>query len=116
MAIILRLDIGTNSIGWAVVDTANNSIVDMGARVFPGNASVSLNELRRASHSKRKQTPRMVQPTTTARNRISIKSTVVYIPLFLSLTAGSLAFFMDWQYWLNISVACLIAFLSLLKK
>jgi CRISPR-associated endonuclease Csn1 len=32
---ILGLDLGTNSIGWAVVDEANNKILGMGSRIFP---------------------------------------------------------------------------------
>ena len=32
---ILGLDLGTNSIGWAVVDEMNNKILGMGSRIFP---------------------------------------------------------------------------------
>jgi CRISPR-associated endonuclease Csn1 len=32
---ILGLDLGSNSIGWAVVDEANNQILGMGTRIFP---------------------------------------------------------------------------------
>lgn len=32
---ILGLDLGTNSIGWAVVDDTNNKILGMGSRIFP---------------------------------------------------------------------------------
>lgn len=35
MAKILGLDLGTNSIGWAVVDTTKEKIIDTGVRVFP---------------------------------------------------------------------------------
>lgn len=35
MAKILGLDLGTNSIGWAVVDDENNKILGMGSRIFP---------------------------------------------------------------------------------
>ena len=35
MAKILGLDLGTNSIGWAVVDDKNNKISGMGSRIFP---------------------------------------------------------------------------------
>jgi CRISPR-associated endonuclease Csn1 len=34
MAKILGLDLGTNSIGWAVVDTSEKKIVDTGVRTF----------------------------------------------------------------------------------
>ena len=32
---ILGLDLGTNSIGWAIVDDVNNKILGMGSRIFP---------------------------------------------------------------------------------
>ena len=35
MAKILGLDLGTNSIGWAVVDDENHKILGMGSRIFP---------------------------------------------------------------------------------
>ncbi len=35
MSKILGLDLGTNSIGWALVNTEQESIIDMGVRVFP---------------------------------------------------------------------------------
>lgn len=35
MTQILGLDLGTNSIGWAIIDDSNNKIVDIGSRIFP---------------------------------------------------------------------------------
>lgn len=35
MAKILGLDLGTNSIGWAIVDDKNDKILGMGSRIFP---------------------------------------------------------------------------------
>jgi len=35
MARILGLDLGTNSIGWAIVDDMDNKILGMGSRIFP---------------------------------------------------------------------------------
>ena len=35
MSKILGLDLGTNSIGWAIVDDSQNKIVGMGSRIFP---------------------------------------------------------------------------------
>lgn len=35
MAKILGLDLGTNSIGWALIDDAQNKIVGVGSRIFP---------------------------------------------------------------------------------
>ena len=35
MTKVLGLDLGTNSIGWAVVDEKNNQISGIGSRIFP---------------------------------------------------------------------------------
>ena len=35
MSKILGLDLGTNSIGWAIIDDVNNEILGMGSRIFP---------------------------------------------------------------------------------
>ncbi|MCB0455814.1 MAG: type II CRISPR RNA-guided endonuclease Cas9, partial [Aequorivita sp.] len=35
MARILGLDLGTNSVGWALIDDADNKVLGMGSRIFP---------------------------------------------------------------------------------
>jgi len=35
MSKVLGLDLGSNSIGWAIVDTSANKIIDCGVRIFP---------------------------------------------------------------------------------
>ncbi|MCE9538243.1 MAG: type II CRISPR RNA-guided endonuclease Cas9 [Bacteroidetes bacterium] len=61
MTKILGLDLGTNSIGWAVVDGKNNKINGIGARIFPmgvnmikGTVEESKNATRREARGKRK--------------------------------------------------------------
>ncbi len=64
MAKILGLDIGTNSIGWAIVDDFNNKIIDSGVRIFPegvvaktigqGEKEESKNASRRNSRQQRR--------------------------------------------------------------
>jgi len=65
MAKILGLDLGTNSIGWAVVDDNANKILGMGSRIFPegvkaetigkGDKEESKNAARRNSRQQRRQ-------------------------------------------------------------
>ncbi len=62
MATTLGLDIGPNSIGWALVDEANQRVVDAGVRVFPEGVDnfdtskeVSRNEDRRTARGMRRQ-------------------------------------------------------------
>ena len=64
MAKILGLDLGTNSIGWAIVDDVDNKIIDSGVRIFPegvvaktigqGEKEESKNASRRNSRQQRR--------------------------------------------------------------
>ncbi|MDE3056938.1 MAG: type II CRISPR RNA-guided endonuclease Cas9, partial [Bacteroidota bacterium] len=63
MARILGLDLGTNSIGWAVIDDTAKEIIKTGVRIFPEGVNrdtkgkeVSKNETRRDARQKRRQT------------------------------------------------------------
>lgn len=65
MAKILGLDLGTNSIGWAVVDDEKHEILGMGSRIFPegvkadtigkGDKEESKNASRRNNRQQRRQ-------------------------------------------------------------
>jgi CRISPR-associated endonuclease Csn1 len=63
MSKILGLDLGTNSIGWAVVDDLNNKIIGIGSRIFPigvidlgnGDSEISKNASRTEARGVRRQ-------------------------------------------------------------
>lgn len=64
MSRILGLDLGTNSIGWALVDDSNKEIIGMGSRIFPMGVvdlgggegkEMSKNAQRTEARGKRKQ-------------------------------------------------------------
>lgn len=63
MGRILGLDLGTNSIGWAIVDNTQNKILGMGSRVFPmgvenlgdGENEISKNASRTGARGVRRQ-------------------------------------------------------------
>lgn len=63
MAKILGLDLGTNSIGWALIDDKNNQIINMGSRIFPvgvdnlgdGEGELSKNASRTGARGTRRQ-------------------------------------------------------------
>jgi len=72
MATVLGLDIGANSIGWALVEDsenpANSRLIDIGVRVFPEGVDAfdtgkeqSRNEARRMKRGMRRQTQRRAQ-------------------------------------------------------
>jgi CRISPR-associated endonuclease Csn1 len=65
MAVTLGLDLGSSSIGWALVSSENNQIIDMGSRVFPAGVEnmnqskeQSKNVSRREARSIRKRLER----------------------------------------------------------
>ena len=63
MARILGLDLGTNSIGWALIDDVQNKILGMGSRIFPmgvenlgdGEGEISKNASRTGARGTRRQ-------------------------------------------------------------
>jgi CRISPR-associated endonuclease Csn1 len=63
MAKILGLDLGTNSIGWALIDTQKNKILGIGSRIFPigvenlgdGENEISKNASRTGARGVRRQ-------------------------------------------------------------
>lgn len=63
MTKILGLDLGTNSIGWALVDDAQNKILGVGSRIFPmgvenlgdGDGEISKNASRTGARGVRRQ-------------------------------------------------------------
>lgn len=52
MGKVLRLYLGTNSIGWAIVDTNSNELLECGTRIFPSQEANK--KLARQSSSKLK--------------------------------------------------------------
>ena len=63
MAKILGLDLGTNSIGWALIDDKQNKILGVGSRIFPmgvidlgnGESEMSKNSSRTGARGVRRQ-------------------------------------------------------------
>ena len=63
MTKILGLDLGTNSIGWAIVDDTQNKIIGIGSRIFPvgvdnlgdGEGELSKNASRTGARGTRRQ-------------------------------------------------------------
>jgi CRISPR-associated endonuclease Csn1 len=63
MAIILGLDLGTSSLGWALIDSNKQQIIDTGVRIFPegivdkgkGEKEMSKNATRRVNRGARRQ-------------------------------------------------------------
>lgn len=79
----LGLDLGPNSIGWALIDEPNKRIVDLGVRIFPEGVDAfdtgkeqSRNEQRREARGMRRQIAR------TGKRRRALRDALVQVGLF----------------------------------
>lgn len=114
MAKILGLDLGSNSIGWALID--RNEIVGLGARIYPAPTPIKSNVL-----SKQMKTLHRLSVRAMAAHQQ--KSKVKTSPVFKILIACALLNALltvvnldNWQFWLNISLTTFVAALSLLHQ
>lgn len=115
MSKILGLDLGTNSIGWAIMDESSNKIIDCGAKVFPS----FLNNERQMERKRRRTNSRYVQRTLIF-NQISVllrrANPVILTLIFGSFITALLTIlnFSNWQFWFNSFLTIFIATLTLL--
>lgn len=117
MSKILGLDLGTNSIGWAIIDNSSNKIIDCGVRIFP----MSLNNERQLARQQRRTENKFVQRNLlTNQIRVLIRRTN---PIILTLCCSSfltavmtILNFSNWQFWLNSFLTILLATLTLLHS
>ena len=117
MAKILGLDIGINSIGWAIVDNSPNQIIDCGAKIFP----TSFNSERRFARQQRRTDNRFIQRAFAfyGESKLSKRTNTVILTLvFCSVLTALLTFIniSNWQFWLNLSLTVFVATLSLLHQ
>jgi len=102
MGRILGLDIGTNSIGWAIVN--ENRIENMGTYVFPNEKNLIV----------KNNKPNLIQKLF-----FFIKSnlqSIVLISITSIMFLFSFIFPLNWQFWINLSIGSLIATLTFNKK
>lgn len=117
MAKILGLDIGTNSIGWAIVDNSSNQMMDCGVKIFP----TPKNNERRFARQQRRTDYRFIQKALTfyEESKLSKRTNPVILTLvcFSVLTALlTVINLVNWQFWLNLSLTVFVATLSLLHQ
>ena len=60
MSKILGLDLGTNSIGWALVDDNQQKIIDTGVRIFPAGVN-DLGESKEQSKNSARREARQIR-------------------------------------------------------
>jgi hypothetical protein len=114
MAKILGLDLGTNSIGWALIDS--NEIVGLGARIFPAPTPI-----KSIVPSKQMRTPHRlsVKPLAAYQQKSKVKTSPVFKILIACALLNALLTVINldnWQFWLNLSLTTFVAALPLLHQ
>lgn len=85
MSRILGLDLGTNSIGWAIIDNETNSLLNSGMKIFKTSPKQKV--------IKKKNNQKAI----ISLNAISITSLILVILNFE-----------NWQFWLNVTLTSVI--------
>ena len=85
MSRILGLDLGTNSIGWAIIDNETNSLLNSGMKIFKTSPKQKV--------IKKKNNQKAI----ISLNAISITSLILVILNFV-----------NWQFWLNVTLTSVI--------
>jgi CRISPR/Cas system Type II protein with McrA/HNH and RuvC-like nuclease domain len=117
MSKILGLDLGTNSIGWAIIDNSSNKIIDCGVRIFPN----LLNNERHLARQQRRTENKIVQRTfLTKQIRVLLRRThpIILTLCFSSFLTALLTIlnFSNWQFWFNSFLTILLVTLTLLHS
>jgi len=133
MSKILGLDLGTNSIGWAIVDTSTNKLVDCGVKIFPGTLPAHANQRRAAARQLRRKNYRFAHQfllylryyfTELFYRPAFIDKVKRLVPVFIHsllalLFAASLLMAVvtkDFQFWFNLAITVLLGWIAFKSK
>ena len=117
MGRILGLDFGSNSIGWAIVDTEKNKVINMGCKIYENPIDeISANGIAVLNKSDRKT--RNVLILLNRIYKFFSDNQLFLILFFLQIITFSLMLMNlhDWKFWFSISFAVLLALLSSINK
>ena len=109
MAKILGLDLGTNSIGWAIVDSETNKLIDCGARIFP----IDKQQEKKWTLLRSCRDKFLEMAFSKSRYSIILTSLVILTVLTLILSVSNMQ---NWQFWLNISLTALFSTLTIVNQ
>lgn len=97
MTKVLGLDLGTNSIGWAIINTDTNQLESCGTRVFPNKL------VRQKKVSQQRRT-----------HFVSILK-CLHLISFATVTLAVIDR-SNWQFWLNLALTTFVATLTVLHQ
>lgn len=133
MSKVLGLDLGTNSIGWAIIDTSADKIIDCGVKIFPEALQRHQHDRRRFLRVARRHNQRFAArflyllrnyfPQLFHKTSLLVKVkklTPVFIHSLLAvLFVGSLLMAAlhqkDFQFWFNLAITVLLAWIATRK-
>lgn len=115
MGKILGLDLGSNSIGWAIVDSEKKEIINMGCKVFENPVMVSINGKILLQKSDKKG--KLILNRLNKAYALFQGNIIISILCILQAVTLSLLFIniYNWQFWLSLSFTVLIALLSIIS-
>lgn len=129
---VLGLDLGSNSIGWTLVDKSSKKIISCGVRIFPEALQRRRYDRRRFLRTKGRHNQRFVDRflyllrnyfahlfyTPALIDKIKKLAPVLIHPLLCFLFIGSMlmAFLSkDFQFWFNLAITVLLGWIALKK-
>jgi hypothetical protein len=103
----LGLDLGTNSIGWALIDNDDNQLLEIGVFIFPNNSFKTGAENRLGTRE---------LPINKEKKYLDKSNLIILCLLTVSVVTGVLTLVnnSNWQYWMNLSITFLVALLTLI--
>ena len=113
----LGLDLGTNSIGWAIINNSPSKIIECEVSIFPN----SLNNKRNLARQQRRTVNKIIQKAfLTKQIRVLLGRThpIILTLCFSSFLTALLTIlnFSNWQFWFNSFLTILLVTLTLLHS
>lgn len=117
MGRILGFDLGSNSIGWAIVDTEKNKGINLGCKIYENPIDeINVNGVTVFDKSDRKTRNVLVLLSRIYKFFSDNQSLLILFFLQIIIFSLMLMNLHDWKFWFNISFAVLLALLSSANK
>jgi hypothetical protein len=118
MTRILGLDLGTNSIGWSIIN--DNKIENIGVTISPNLNDSNKRKLRRIKQRKsihRNQDSQNISTINKLETVFRKKTTAIVLSILtLLMFLFAYTFFENWQFWMNLGIGSLIATITFRNK
>lgn len=111
MGQILGIDLGSNSIGWAIVDTEKKEVINLGCKIYENPIDeIQINEVTVLNKSDRKTKNASALFINIYKSFSDNQSFLILFFLQIITFSLMLMNLHDWKFWFSISFAVLLAF------